>query len=208
VDEYKATFPTVPESEIAIRFVHAYDIGTTTLYMRMQICQMQLTSITEYASQIYEILDNGNCLWFNVNAQSITECANTMLVDEQYLQSFKYMPTGTEEVSETLSEDGGFRFVRTITYPWEAEIKQLYSDNGSPDENETQLYFASASYTEGAPGSAAVLWPHGLVMYLAVNYMPLLDNDNYVSIFHYKGADLGTICPPRCNAYYMPPAML
>lgn len=204
VRNYMTEFPSVAEENIAIRFVHAYEAASEVLYMRMQICEMALTSITIHSSPTYEILDNGNSAWYDLKQESITSTTNTSTTDEVYLESFIYMPTGTAAVSENLSEDGGFRFVRVMAYPWKNEVLQLYVDNGEPDENQTQLYFASASYTESLPGTTNVQWPHGLVMYLAVNYEPMLDNNNYVSMFHYKGADMGTMCPPNCAVYIAP----
>jgi hypothetical protein len=204
VRNYQLEFPSVEEENIAIRFVHAFSTVDNTLYMRMQICEMLLTTITIHSSPTYEILDNGNSVWYDVKPDSITPTANTSTTDEEYLEAFVYMPTGTTAVTESLAEDGGFRFVRVLSYPWKNEILQLYVDNDEPDENQTQIYFASASYTESLPGSTNVQWPHGLVMYLAVAYEPMLDNDNYVSMFHYKGADMGTACPPDCNVYIAP----
>jgi hypothetical protein len=206
IDAYHAAFPDVAEENIAIRYVHCYETATETLYMRMQLCEMQLTTVTEYSSQVYQILDNGNQMWFSLmenNIQPVPLPAQTCY-DETYLNSFEYKATAAADTGEVLAEDGGFRFVRTLTYPWKNEIWQLWHDNGEPDENNTWIHFASASYTAVEPGSSSVLWPHGLVMYLQVGSQILLDDDNYVSIFHYKGADMGTACPPKCNTYVTP----
>ncbi len=208
ITDYKAQFPEVPDDAIAVRFIHCYEMGDTTLYMRMLICQMELTTITEYSSQVYQLLDNNCQLWYEVKQSSITPCADQMLFNEQYLNSFMYKANSAADVGEILSEDGGFRFVRTLTYPWQNELLALYVDNGSPTPTDTNLHFAAASYTEAEPGASSVLWPHGLVMYLDVNGTVLLDDNNYVSLFHYKGADLGTTCPPRCGAYYTPPVVM
>jgi hypothetical protein len=210
VDSYKLQFPAVPESAIAMRFVHCYDTNSTALYLRLLICQMELTTITEYNSEVYQLLNNSNQLWYQLQENSVTPLANSSFDDPVYLSSFKYKLGPEAAEGETLSEDGGYKFVRTLTFPWEAEIQQMYEDNGSPQDppDTVLLKFASCSYTELEPGSSSVLWPHGLVLYLNVNGTDLLDNQNSVAIFHYKGADMGTSCPPKCGSYVTPPPMM
>jgi hypothetical protein len=203
---YMAQFPEVPEEKIAVRFVHCYHTATNTLYMRMLLCEMELTTITEYDCSVFQLLDNNYQLWFDVEENNITLCPEHTFQDEIYLNSFEYKATAVAEETEVLAEDGGFRFVRTLTYPWKEEIWRLWADNGAPAPSDTLLHFAAASYTEADGGDASVVWPHGLVMYLEVNGEVLLNDNNYVSLFHYKGADLGTMCPPKCNSYVTPPA--
>lgn len=209
VQNYKGQFPEVPEAEIAMRFIHCYDPGTTSLYLRLQICQMQLTTITEYDSDVWQLLNNHNQLWYQLKQGSITEVPASTMYDEVYLDSFEYTLVAEGDSTEQLSEDGGFKFVRTLTFPWQSEIYQMYVDNGSPSDppDTVNIHYCACSYTEGEPGSSSVLWPHGLVMYLEVNGEPMLDNENYISIFHYKGADLATMCPPKCGSYVTPPTL-
>ncbi|WP_276132381.1 hypothetical protein [Polluticoccus soli] len=207
VNDYQGQFPSVPVSEIAIRFVHCYNTATASLYLRMQICQMQATTITDYDNPVYQLLANGCESWYDVAENSIaaTPSAACSFSDPVYLDSFEYT---LEEGStpQELSADGGFTYVRTLTFPWEAEIYQMYQDNGAPTDppDNVRLHFCAASYTESEPGADAVLWPHGLVLYLEVNDEKLLDNDSTVSMFSYKGCDMATLCPPRCNGYFAP----
>lgn len=208
VQDYQAQFPNVPVSDIALRFVHCYNTATTSLYLRMLICQMQLTTITEYDSQVYQLLNNGCEAWYDVAENSLvpTPAASCTFSDPVYLDSFEYKLITEEPTGEILAQDGGFKFVRTLTFPWEAEIYQMYVDNGSPTDppDNVRLHFCATSYTEAEPGASAVLWPHGLVLYLEVNDVKLLNNENTITIFSYKGADLGTACPPKCGSYVTP----
>ena len=207
VDNYKLQYPGVPESDIALRFIHSYDPNDNALFLKLQFCQMQLTTITEYNSQVYQLLSNNNELWYVLREGAAFPDNPGTLLDQVYLDSFEYKPVPTEALAEQLSQDGGLKFVRTLTFPWLSEIYQMYQDNGAPQDppDTVLLKFASCSYTELEPGSSSVLWPHGLVLYLNVNGTDLLDNENSVAIFHYKGADLSAQCPPRCNMYATPP---
>jgi len=210
IDAYKAAFPDVLEEDIAIRFVHSYDAGSQTLYMRMVVCQMQITTATEYSSHVFQILNNNSQMWFSLMENSVqpVPLPEQNYFDTVYLTNFEYRANAAATNGQILAEDGGFRFVRTLTYPWKNEIWQLWHDNEEPDENNTWIHFASASYTAAEPGTSSVLWPHGLVMYLQVGDEILLNDDNYVSLFRYKGADMGTACPPKCNSYVAPPLTL
>lgn len=216
VTDYMNNYPTVAQENIAMSFTHCYT-EQTSLYLQLLICEMQPTTITENSRQVWQILSNGNQSWYNLipgnpdpgstvmTPGNMTPANPGPLTTNEYLQSFAYVE-GPEADEETLADDGGFRFVRTITFPWKNEILAMHDDNG-PYDGEVLIHFACASYTE-APGDSDVLWPHGMVMYMQDGQTVYLNNESSVVTFHYKGADLGTMCPPKCGAYVTPPAAL
>ncbi|MGN6568823.1 MAG: hypothetical protein ACTHJ0_12765, partial [Flavipsychrobacter sp.] len=93
-------------------------------------------------------------------------------------------------------------YAQTITYPWQNEIYQLYVDNqASPD---FQISFGACSYVR-QDSTTPCTWPHGLVIYMRTAAgVPLLDDNDYISMFHNKGADYGTMCPTHCDVYIAP----
>ena len=78
----------------------------------------------------------------------------------------------------------------------------MYTNNGSPVG--AGVNFAACSYYS-TPEHANVDWPHGMVIFLTTaTGQPMLDNNDYIHIFHNKGADYATMCPPHCDVYYAP----
>jgi hypothetical protein len=193
--EYLNTNPTVTEAQVGVTFVHCYDQLEEVLYYKLKLSCMTPTAIQgEFSLQ-------PPFMWFTIREHNIATCSDPGGNDEPYMNNLMYQ-SGPEASVEQLSEHAGI-FVREMTFPWLTEIKQMFIQNGSP-MNAT-FNMASCSYVdEGGGGAALVEWPHGMVMYLSVGSQDLIDNGYYVLPFNHRGADMGTVCPPICNAYVVP----
>lgn len=192
----------VPLNEVCIRFVHCFEIPENKLYLRAQICRMVETPIIDYGKQVYS-LDDSACSWYSLKQD---ECMNTpihTLKGVEYFDSFYYKAMEGAQEMECLNTPGPDRFVRNIVFPWQDEILQMYIDNGSPEG--AFVNFGSCSYTHNNPGDDLVEWPHGLVIYLSTaEGVKMLSDGASITIFENRGADVGTCCPPMCNAYLKP----
>jgi hypothetical protein len=192
--DYLTTNPSVTEAQVGVTFVHCYDPLEEVLYYRLKLSRMAPTAVQGQFSL------QPPFMWFTIREHYIMTCQNPGGNDEPYMNNLMYQ-AGPEANVEQLSEQPAI-FVREITFPWLTEIKQMFIDNGSPMN--ASFNIASCSYVdEGGGGSALVKWPHGMVMYLSVGATELLDN-SYVTTFNHKGADMGTLCPPRCGVYVAP----
>lgn len=194
-DEYDVN----PE-DIGVRFIHCFNPEDQVLYMRMQLCTMQATDDVIDGHRVYSLnLEYTAKAWFSVTEGTIAATEDYNQEDESYRNSFYYK---TPDGSYELLADGT-TFVNSLTYPWYYEIQAMYTQNGSPDD--AKIHFASGSYLVEAEGE--IPWPHGLIMYLEDADGDIMMNDNdYISMFTYKGADFGTACPPHCNVYIAPTA--
>ncbi|MEZ5018486.1 MAG: hypothetical protein R2800_15605 [Flavipsychrobacter sp.] len=194
------TMYAVPASDVALRFVHCFDIGTNELYLRLQICTMD-PPIMKLDHQFYP-LNTTNEAWYEIRQGVFAPTPDKTLLGTEYFDRFYYKAPNSE-VLERLADGGLEKYVRNLVLPWEIEIERMYLDNGSPVG--AFINFGACSYTEVIPGTEAVLWPHGLVLYLSDSTGgKMLNNEDYISIFHYKGADFATQCPPICHGYLKP----
>lgn len=201
VDNFVST-AAVPENEVALRFVHCFDTATESLYLRLQICQMvqSETPPPPGALMVYDIVTT-NAVWYKIGEGTLTPAINQSLLGMEYLNNFYYKTEPQAAVMEQLTE-GPDKYVKNLVLPWAQEVQLMYMENGSPEN--AGIHFAACSYTESREYSN-VLWPHGMVIYLSNSSgEAMLDNDTYVSIFHNKGADMSTLCPPNCNVYIAP----
>ncbi len=200
VNQFVAT-AQVPLSQVALRFVHCFNISNNELYLRLQICTMQPVPLPIAGHDFYP-LDTSQQAWYKIQQDSFTTTPNHTMIGVEYFQHFFYKEPHTE-VLERLADGGPNKYTRTLVFPWESEILQMYIDNGSLPG--ASIHFGACSYTQEAPLAETVKWPHGLVMYLSdASGKKLLNNEDYISIFHYKGADFGTQCPPYCDGYLAP----
>lgn len=187
-------------SVVALRFVYCYDLAANNLYMRLQLCQMQQST---QGSNVYDLMPSPTA-WYQITDGSFVSTPVNTLNDPTYLTNFFYSDTATCNVAtlQPLYSDQGQIYAQTITYPWENEIYQLYVDNqASPD---FQISFGACSYVR-QDSTTPCTWPHGLVIYMRTAAgVPLLDDNDYISMFHNKGADYGTLCPAQCNVYIAP----
>lgn len=192
----------IPSNEVCLRFVHCFDSATESLYLRLQICKMVETPIIDYGKQLY-MLDDSACVWLSLKQDECVATPEHTLEDVNYLSNFYYTPVEGAQAMECLIEGGPNKFVRNLVFPWEEEIQQMYIDNNSPSG--ASVNFASCSYTHHNEGDESVAWPHGLVIYLSdASGAKMLNDDEYISIFRNRGADVSTLCPPLCNAYLKP----
>lgn len=196
------TANNVPESEVCLRFVHCFEVANNTLYMRLQICRMQETQIIEFNKQAYA-LDTSVEAWYTIKQGEFSPTPVHLLNGPEYFNNFYYKAEEGSDTMECLADETSDMYVKNIVFPWEAEIKKMYEQNGAPPA--VNINFGSCSYTNIPDVPGTVLWPHGLVMYLSdQSGHRYLDNNHYISIFHNKGADNGTLCPTHCNVYLMP----
>lgn len=192
--------------DVALRFVHCFNSEDKSLFMRLQLCTMTYAGLTNLNMPVYD-LNSAPVKWYKIAEGVFEETVNDDLRGDNYFNNFYYQAEEGSEIYESLN-NGPTEFVRNLTFPWQAEVLQLYIDNGTPAG--AYLHFASCSYTGGYPGSSNITWPHGLVMYLAnSDDVPYLDNDSSsLVIFSNKGADMAALCPPTCNQYVYPVPVL
>lgn len=192
----------VPENQVALRFVHCFDTELGKLYTRLQVLQMvaSTTPPPPGASMVYDLVDTGS-LWFKIDNGEMSTTNDQDLFGVTYLQNFYYKEMPQSAEMECLT-DGPTKYVKNLVLPWAQEVQLMYTENGSPSD--ALINFAACSYIE-PPAYSNVTWPHGMVIYLATaEGVPMMDNDDYISIFHNKGADFGTLCPPNCAVYVQP----
>lgn len=198
ITAYLTANANVTEDQVAISFIHCYDQAEEILHYRMKLSKMEPTPILDNGCPVFSLAEPH--MWYTIREHNITPCPIHNTVNEEYMNNLLYL-AGPEAAVEQLCEDPG-KFVRSMTFPWKDEIKQMFIDNGSP-LNAT-LNLASCSYFGNEGGGADVAWPHGMVLYLSVGGTDLLNNDDYITAFNHKGADVSTLCPPMCNAYVVP----
>lgn len=192
----------MPENEVALRFVHCFSVPEEALYYRLQICRLVPSTDPPPpgASAVYD-LDTLNAKWYEVKNNSFVPTLNTTLAGLPYLNNFYYKDEPQATTMQCLT-DGPDTYVKNLTLPWEQEIKLMYMENGSPVD--ATINFAASSYIE-PPEYSNVMWPHGMIAYLKDSQGTLLlDNEDYISIFHNKGADMSALCPPHCGVYIAP----
>lgn len=181
--------------DVAIRFVHCYNHEQDVIYMRMQILTMTNPGAGGLPPNEQGLIPDP-CAWYIIQQGSIQTTTICDLEDMVYLQDFYYY-AGLGGDYQKLA-DGPDTYVKNLTYPWYTEILAMYEANGSPLN--AMIHFAACSYIE-SPMQANVTFPHGNVLYLSVNDVPLLDNDDWLVIFKYKGCDNASLCPPNCGVY-------
>lgn len=192
----------VKPQNVALRFVHCFEPGIAGhLFLRVQICKMVLSSEPPPpgSSAVYD-LDTTGSLWYEINNGAIAPTPDESLDGPAYLSNFYYKIDSQSADMERLI-DGPDTYVQNLVLPWGDEILQMYIQNQSPTN--AGVHFAACSYIT-SPERSNVEWPHGMVIYLSDSKGPLLDNNTYITIFHNKGADMATLCPPDCNVYLMP----
>lgn len=191
-----------PQSEVALRFVHCFDEIPGNLYLRLQICQMVPQVVQSGEELIYDLITT-DANWYEIKGSQFTATTDESLTGPVYMNSMFYKTEPQAAEMQRLA-DAPDTYVHNLVLPWEQEILQMYLDNA--ENHEVQgVHFAACSYTEPTPGRSNVEWPHGMVIFLSDSEgKTLLNNRDYLSIFHNKGADLATLCPPTCGVYIAP----
>lgn len=185
-------------ADTALRFVHCFDDQNHKLYQRVQICKMVPAPPTEGNEVVFD-LDTVGSTWYEIKDSAVAATTDEMEEGPLYLQSLFYKIEPQMQTLERLA-DAPEKYVKNLVLPWGDEILQMYIDNGSPAG--AGINIAACSYSGT---SANVAWPHGLVLYLSDSEgTPMLNDQDYISIFHCKGADMATMCPPYCNVYIPP----
>ncbi len=192
----------VDPNTVALRFVYCYDAAGNDLYLRLQICTMQQSAT---AANTFNLITT-HCAWYTLQNGSVTATQVNSLSDTNYLNYF-YYASGTPCTAATEQQLAldvtNTLYAQNVTFPWVTEVLEMYKENGLTGNG--YLCFGATSYTTANSGNAPVAYPHGTVMYLRdAQGNPLLDDNTYVSIFHNKGCDMGTLCPQNCNVYILP----
>jgi hypothetical protein len=189
----------VAADTVAIRFVYCYDAAANCLYLRMQICTMQPSTV----NKTYFLVPNPSA-WYSLNNGQVTATADSGLFDQPYLDNFYYCNSQicNPTTSQCLATDVmGTLYARNIVFPWSIEILQMYLDNNSPQG--ASINFAAGSFDHGT--GAQLQFPQGLIIYLRDNNGTILvDNNSYQADFTMKACDMGTICPINCGVYIQP----
>jgi len=193
----------VDPATVALRFVYCYDTAANALYLRMQILTM---TADEGVPDTFNLVPT-QCAWYKLENGAITSTSITSLSDPNYLNYFYYCaePTCTEATSQNLAADiTDTLYARTVTFPWAAEVLAMYTDNGLTGDG--SICFGATSYVDGGEGALSPIeYPHGMVIYLKdADGNALIDNNTEIVLFHNKGCDMGTLCPPCCDIYIVP----
>lgn len=200
VDNYCGT-TGVPHLEVALRFVHCFDPVPGNMYQRLQLCRMVPQTPSGGVGEVFD-LDTTGAQWYEIKDGMFNLTPNEDLFGQEYLNDFYYKVEPQMQEMEQLAQ-GPDKYVKNLVFPWANEVFLMYTENGSPEN--AGIHFAACSYTEEYPGYANVAWPHGMVIYLSDSGgNPFLNNHDYITLFHNKGADLSTLCPPNCNVYIAP----
>ena len=200
VENYKSA-TGMQDDDIALRFVHCFDDTAHELFLRLQICQMvaSTTPPPPGAEMVFDLVVT-NSQWYEIKNGLFAPANVTTLASPMYLNNFYYKEEPQAAEMQRLSEDPT-KYVKNLVLPWGFEINMMYQENGSP-ANAT-VHFAACSYETPGPYSN-VLWPHGMVVFLSDAEGPMLDNEDTIVVFHNKGADAATLCPPECSKYIQP----
>lgn len=198
VDDY-VNETGVPATEVALRFVHCFDVIPGNLYVRLQICQLTNPHL-EHGHTVYDLNTTG-AKWYEIKDSAMNPTTDEMPEGPEYLSNFYYKVEPQSQEMECLT-DGPEKYVKNLVFPWDDEVLKMYMQNGSPNGG---VHFAACSYLYPIGEYASVHWPHGMVIYLSdAQGRPLLNNQDYISLFHNKGADFATMCPPNCDSYILP----
>lgn len=199
VEDYKDEFG-ISEDDIALRFVHCFDDMSSSLYHRVQILEMGEPHLNEEGKWERQLIDT-NSKWYKIKGQELTPTDEHTLTDQLYVNSVMYKPAIAAAAME-LIEQYPLKFVHNLTFPWLSEIYTMYEENQSPDG--ADLNFAVYTHPMHIPEESDCEFPHGMVIYLSVGTHNYIDNEHYVSVFHNRGADDATMCPPMCGKYILP----
>lgn len=205
VDLYNAVYTfytanSIPANEVALRFVYCFDTVSGEICYRLQLCRM-INPHTEGEYTVYD-LDDTVCAWYEIKNGLFNTTADHLLFGQEYLDNFYYKTEPQSMELECLNTGPG-KYVKNIVFPWTEEIYKMYQENNSPQGG--GVHFASCSYMHPGGQYSAVEWPHGMVIFLSdAQGQPLLDDQDYITMYHNKGADFGTPCPPSCDQYKEP----
>jgi len=187
----------VDPNSVALRFVICYDSTGNALYLRMQILTM--TADARIPNQFD--LNATPCAWYEITATSFGTTAVTDLSDATYLSSFYYCNTGScsaRSVQQLSAAPGNY--TQNVVFPWAVEVLQMYTDNGSPAD--ASIGFTACSYE--ADASAPTTYPQTIDLFILDASGDALIDNNPATGFQGKAADMGSMCPIRCDIYVYP----
>lgn len=189
-------------SDVAVRLVYCYNTVDCAMYLRAQICRMEET---EQMANTFLLVDEMS-RWYTITEGDMVATQDNSLYDPAYFDNFYYCGDDVCDVNtlQPLNTDvDGELYAKCITFPWTQEILKMYDQNGRPED--ASICFGATSYARPVENST-VKYPHGIVMYLLDKRgKPMLNDRNYIVRFENKGCDYGTLCPPVCSVYVLPP---
>lgn len=199
VEAYREEWDVAAE-DVALRFVHCFDDETGSLYHRLQLLKMGPPHYNLEGKKV-RTLDATHCAWYAIKDLELSPTDDETLTDTLYVNSIMYK-TATAAASMQLIEQYPHKFVHNLTFPWSSEIFLMYQENQSPEG--ADVNFAVYTHPMQNPLESHCEYPHGMVIYISVGEYDYIDNNHYISVFHNRGADDATLCPPMCNVYVMP----
>ncbi len=174
------------KAEIALRLIHMYD--GTIWFLTMEVCQLDMVTKKIIAKGNRFTLKNGTVTPSNFPGNYDPNYFSNVLCDNQ-----------------TISPD---RFVNNVIFPWYQQIAEMHCQNNLPDDDPTIFVnFAACSYDYSAyvPKASLVPFPHTVVIFMsATEHGDYVDDADYTEMFTNRAADMATVCPPCCDAYYWP----
>ena len=184
----------VAEEDVALRFVHCYDVSAKELYLRVQICTMVETT----TPGTYDLVTD-QCAWYQIKDGQITATDVKTLVDPDYLDNFYYCPQANNCPPDALQNlAAGTNFVHNLVLPWFIEVLQMFKDNDNPTDVSLGLF--AYSYNSQQAG----IFVHSLALLLKDSSGIMVDNVVYTPTFKMKACDYGTLCPNHCGVYILP----
>ena len=186
-------------SSVALRFVYCFDEVSGCLYFRLQILTMVQVPNDP---NTYQLVPEP-CSWYVLDSNGMNPTTDTGLSDEAYLNYLYYC--GAEACTAATVQNlaaAAYLYPQNVTFPWLAEIYQMYLDNNCPENGCIGLLTCAFPSSQTTP----VDYPQTLALYLADDCGTMLVNDTETTGFEFKAADSGTLCPSSCNVY-IPPVM-
>jgi len=184
---------------VAVRFIHRYQPSAMRWFLCAEVLLLKPNKSYTTADglyNVYEIDTVGNR--YDINNGNMT--VSTLPANEHHDQEY---------FTNVIDSNGALDpqvHVKSIIIPWQRELLKMYQDNALDNTaNDVLLKFVSCTMDcSDDLDQSYIAWPHGIAVYLTQQGTEHVDNNNYAVIFRNKAADFGSMCPPRCDAYYRP----
>ncbi len=191
---------TIATDDLAIKFIHRYDVTNARLYATVQLCEIGANASRTDTPEPYNLYPlTCMALYFNINIDGSLGTYNGDLDgtdSDQYSQVyFDNVLYGGEALQLNLNTHG-------VCMPWNQLVK-LAADNVTSNRGTPSLFsigFAATSSPIDDTNESSVTYPHCIAVYLSYDGTACLDSTGYiVGNFLNKAADFNSLCPPTCN---------
>ncbi len=194
----------VSQDQVLLSFYHRYDTRTNNWFLTMGGVIRSENPVGEIDGNLVYDMTPGT-LRFDLKSDSVTPSLFTADADREYFDNFYYRNDMGEYIP--LSSDlYHTQFVTCVQFPWEAEVKQLLTDNhADPNLQKVGIVFSSCSFDYPQPSEYAnIQWPHTICLCLQIDSNICLDNTEYTGEkFRMKAEDFANLCPPSCNKFVL-----